>query len=374
MAIENAYVDAEGQGLPYLAKITLPNGTTYEIKDTAARAAIEALGQIENMVFRGVLTVAEGQTVEEALATVQNPENGDVYVVGKAEYVYIASTKAWEQFGDLSNLKKLAYKDSAQGSVTVIDNVSATFTGTKATIASEGTATGDVTVATSESADGNYTPAGTVAAPIITVTPTASSIVGVKANGTVPSKDADTFSKGTLPTFKQGTFTANELPTFVEGAYTVGTAAKKEADEFNGGTQAAWSASVEDETLSFSFTANELATFTEGAFTPNVPGTKAKDTFTAGSQASLTDAVFTEGTLPEFTEGEFHPGAMPTLADAVEALTQVDAAASAPAFTGTKVAITAEFSNGKATVSGDYTPAGAVDVSTTTDTKVITVQ
>lgn len=90
--------------LPLISKITLPSGTTYEIKDAWSRERISALGQVMN--FLGVTTTdiatnpstnpisVGGETVTAGV--------GDVVIYGSKEFVWTGST--WAEFGDLSNI------------------------------------------------------------------------------------------------------------------------------------------------------------------------------------------------------------------------------------------------------------------------------
>lgn len=181
-----------------ISKITLPSGTTYNIKDTVARQS--ATGGI---TLRGTTTT---QLVDESTT---NPiiidgqsytaSNQDAVFYGKKEFVF--DGMMWHEFGDMSGLGSLALKNSASGSYTPAGTVSQpTFTGSSSTVS--------ITATSSDS--GNYTPAGTVSAPTITVdsagaTDTVYSITDV---GTLPTLTTSvenetltiSFSQGTLPT------------------------------------------------------------------------------------------------------------------------------------------------------------------------------
>ena len=287
---------------------------------TGAQVQAAIAGLSGAMHFRGVVAALPGTT--------EGYKDGDVILVGTKEYV--CSAGSWVELGDESiyalktvtigtqslaanidldvlktdlGLKALAYKDSASGTV-----AGQTISGVKAT----GNSAGSIDVALTQTATAaslaheDYTPAGdvtgtvvangsvgiakseagtqisgTVSAPSVTVTPATDAIKKVTSVGTLPTKAADTFVPNGNDTFTQG-------------------------------SQAAWSASVDDnETLSFSFTANTLPTFTQGA------------------KAS-------------FTEGAFNAGSLPTLAaegtTVVTGITKAEA--SAPVFTGDKFAAT----------------------------------
>lgn len=299
---------------------------------TGAQVQAAIAGLSGAMHFRGV--------VESLPATTEGYEPGDVILVGTKEYV--CSAGKWVELGDegiyalksvtigtqdlsknisLDVLKAdlglgaLAYKDSATGTVAgeTISGVKATGnsagsidvaltqTATAATLAHEDyTPAGDVTgtvVANGSvgiaKSDAGTQISGTVSAPTVTVTPATDSIKKVTSVGTLPTKAADTF----VPNGD---------------------------DQFTAGSQAAWSASVDDnETLSFSFTANALPTFTQGA------------------KASYTEGAFTQGTLPTLAEAG---------TTVVTGITKAEA--SAPVFTGDKFAAT--FTGSSADISATF--------------------
>lgn len=344
-----------------ISKLTI-GSEVYYLKDSEARELLASLGTAAQKDVaagvsaedHGLVTGAQVQAaiaglsgamhfrgVVEALpATTEGYEPGDVILVGTKEYV--CSAGKWVELGDegiyalksvtigtqdLSKnisldvlktdlgLKALAYKDSAIGTV-----AGQTISGVKAT----GQSTGSIDVALTQTATAatlaheDYTPAGdvtgtvvangsvgiaksdagtqisgTVSAPTVTVTPATDSIKKVTSVGTLPTKAADTF----VPNGD---------------------------DQFTAGSQAAWSASVDDnETLSFSFTANALPTFTQGA------------------KASYTEGAFTQGTLPTLAE---------TGTTVVTGINKAEA--SAPVFTGDKFAAT--FTGSSADISATF--------------------
>lgn len=239
-----------------ISKITLLNGTTYDLKDAQARADI---ADIQSSIAGGLNFLGETTT---ALAdnTTTNPitinsasvtaKKGDLAVYGKKEFLF-NGTK-WIEMGDLSLLKALAYKDSASGSYTPVGTVSqptftgsettstgtfkpsgsiwldaalnsdsshslqvitsmgtSSFSGTAATIKPKVTASGNVAISTGDGI-ANYTPAGTVAAPTISVKTagTTTTVNSITAVGTLPSLTTTVanevltigFDAGALPT------------------------------------------------------------------------------------------------------------------------------------------------------------------------------
>ena len=333
-----------------ISKLTV-GSEVYYLKDSEARELLALLGTAAKKdVAAGVSAddhgLVTGAQVQAAIAglsgamhfrgvvdalpeSVAGYESGDVIMVGTKEYVCdgakfvelgdegiyalksvtigTQSLSANIDLGVLATdmgLGALAYKDSATGTVAgeTITGVKATGqsagsidvaltqTATAATLTHEDyTPAGDVTgtvvangsVSIAKDAENGVQISGSVSAPSVTVTPTTDSIKKVTSVGTLPTKAADTF----VPNGD---------------------------DQFTAGSQAAWSASVDDnETLSFSFTANTLPTFTQGA------------------KASYTEGTFTQGTLPTLAESGT------TVVTGIQ-----KAEATAPVFTGDKFAAT----------------------------------
>ena len=320
-------------------------------KDVAAGVSAEEQGLVTGAQVQAAIAGISGSMhfrgVVASTAEITDPAAGDVVIVGVKEYVYGGDPAAWHELGDESiyalktvtigtqnlsanisldtlardmGLGKLSKKDSATGTVagqTISGlkakgntagsiNVALTQTSTAATLTkSDYTPSGDVagtvvangTVSIAKDAVHGTQISGSVSAPTVTVTPATDSIKKVTSVGTLPTKAADTF----VPNGD---------------------------DQFSAGTKAAWSASVADETLSFSFTANTLPTFTQGA------------------KASFTEGAFNAGTLPELAA---------TGTTVVTGITKAEA--SAPTFTGDKFAasFTGASANITATFTGDKT-------------------
>ena len=74
-----------------ISKITLPNGNTYNIKDSVARASIEALLGGDAITFGGVTTTAltDGGTEKPTVDNTQvTPVKGQLYFYGTQEYLW----------------------------------------------------------------------------------------------------------------------------------------------------------------------------------------------------------------------------------------------------------------------------------------------
>lgn len=350
--------------VPVISKLTIGD-QTYYLKDAEARELLATLGTAAKKDVaagvsaeeQGLVTGAQVQAaiagiagsmhfrgVVSATSDIKDPAAGDVVIVGVKEYVYGGEPAAWHELGDESiyalktvtigtqnlsaniNLDTLAHdmglgalakKDSATGTVAgqTISGVKATGTSTGSidvqltqtpTAASvrtkiqpiggsvEGAVVAAGTVSIAKDAEKGTQISGSVTAPTVTVTPATDTIKKVTSVGTLPTKAADTFTPNG-------------------------------DDEFTAGSQAAWSANVDEasETLSFSFTANTLPTFTQGA------------------KAS-------------YTEGAFNAGSLPTLAaegtTVVTGITKAEA--TAPNFIGDKFAAT--FTGSSARISATF--------------------
>lgn len=353
------------KNIPVISKLTIGD-KTYYLKDAEARELLKTLGTAAKKdVAAGVGAdeqgLVTGAQVQAAIAgisgsmhfrgvvtsfdNITDPAAGDVIIIGVKEYVYGGEPATWHELGDESiyalktvtigtqnlsaninldtlatdmGLGKLAKKDSATGTVAgqTISGLKAkgnaagsiavelTQTATAATLTkSDYTPSGDVTgsvtaagsVSIAKDAENGTQISGSVSAPTVTVTPATDTIKKVTSVGTLPTKTADTF-------------TANG------------------DDTFTAGSQAAWSANVDDasETLSFSFTANTLPTFKQGA------------------KASYTEGTFDAGTLPELAA---------TGTTVVTGITKAEA--SAPTFTGDKFA--ASFTGASADITATFT-------------------
>ena len=353
------------KNIPVISKLTIGE-KTYYLKDAEARELLKTLGTAAKKdVAAGVSAdeqgLVTGAMVQAAIAGVSgsmhfrgvftstaevtDPAAGDVIIVGVKEHVYGGDPADWHELGDETlyalktvtigtqnlsaninldtlaadmGLGALAKKDSATGTVAgqTIKGLKAkgnaagsiavelTQTSTAATLTkSDYTPSGDVsgsvtaagTVSIAKDADNGTQISGSVSAPTVTVTPATDTIKKVTSVGTLPTKAADTFTPNG-------------------------------DDTFTAGSQAAWSANVDDasETLSFSFTANTLPTFTQGA------------------KASYSEGTFDAGTLPELA------------AAGTQVVTGITSAtASAPVFTGDKFA--ASFTGASANITATFT-------------------
>jgi len=161
-----------------ISKITLPSGTTYDLKDAHARELIDEMSGYTD--FLGVTTTALSDGATTNPIKINNKDvtakKGNIATYGSAEFIFNGT--AWQAFGDLSGLGTLAYKNSASGSTTVAvpKTYTTTVTPQAKDVSVSGTTTGsvsvtksNVTVSKAASGTATYTPAGTVSAPTISV-------------------------------------------------------------------------------------------------------------------------------------------------------------------------------------------------------------
>lgn len=171
-----------------ISKITLPSGTTYDIKDAVARmnqsGAMHYLGITSTAITDGSTTATitiDGQTV-----TLGESDSGAVVIYGENEFVW-NGTK-WQEFGSTGSLKALAFKDSATGAYTP----QGTCSGTSVTLAT-------TTV-------NSITDVG--ALPSLTMSVSNEILTIAFSQGSLPTKGGDTtVATGTVSSVTQPTFT-----------------------------------------------------------------------------------------------------------------------------------------------------------------------
>lgn len=167
-----------------ISAIQLPgSSTSYNIKDAWARTQIDLLSNTMN--FLGVTTDPLEDGSSKNPITIGGKSvtavAGDVVIYGNMEFVFTA-TGTWAKFGDLNDLGEVlgefAYADRGTVTHTPTGSVSASFVGTANPVSTSGdylkAAVDTVTftgTSTTLSGATNYTPAGSVTKPNVTVTP-----------------------------------------------------------------------------------------------------------------------------------------------------------------------------------------------------------
>lgn len=348
---------------PTISKITLPNGTTYDIKDAQAREDIAA---IEQAIAGGVTFMGETTTALTDGATT-NPItiNGNSVTAIKG-YLVVSSSKEfvfdgtkWIELGDLDALGALAWKDSVSATYTPAGTVSKpTFTGTEA----------NVTITAADNASGNYQPKGTVSQPTFTGSATTSTGNFTPAGNVSVTTNATTNKTATVSAASSGTTTYTPGGTVTQPTFS-GSAMTSTGDFTPAGTVAL---SNTNQTTTVSKTSGTATYTPEGSVAAPTISVK-----TAGTTTTV-NSITAVGTLPSLTTTVanenltlgWDAGTLPTKGSNTTVKTG-DAAyeATAPAFTGTgarlvtgniSVPSSATFTGTEAEVSVSGTPSGTV--------------
>lgn len=375
---------------PLISQVTLPNGTTYDIKDGWSRDQIAAIYElIEGGVnFIGVvadppahqitdgdttnpITVKDGASTKSVTAT-----SGDIVIQGTKEFIFDGT--AWREFGDITGLGDLAFADTASGPFTPAGTVSKpTFTGSQST----------VTITAADNTSGNYQPKGTVSKPTFTgtkvkisgtVTPTGSvsgSFSGtpvrlVTGNISVPTSASTTTASTENKTATVSQAASGEA-TYTPSGQISGTAVEMNTTSVNSitavGTLPQWTASVPSgtENLTFSWSAGTLPT-------------KGAAQTVATTVKSVTDPTFTGDGARLVTGNIAVPKSYTTTFTNTNKTATVSAASSGEATYTPSGSVSGTFTGESDTVAitvaadanGNYTPAGTVSQPTFSGTKV----
>lgn len=300
-----------------ISKITVPSGTTYNLKDAQARSDIAALQGLvtSGVTFIGVTTssLSDGSTTNPITVNSESytAKAGDLVVNGSSEYLF-DGTK-WILFGDLGTLGALAFKDSATGNYTPAGTVTQpTFSGSELTSTGKFTPAGSVTVSTNattnktatvskaNSGEATYTPEGSVAAPTISVAtagstttiknPTkatvAKTVVAAAPGATAPANNLTYYavSNETLSLYQLGYTTGDSITTSDVTVKTGDAAYSASAPAFTGtGARLVTGNIAVPSTYTASFSGTEGNLSVKG--TP--AGTVSQPTF-SGTQGSVT--------------------------------------------------------------------------------------
>lgn len=189
-----------------ISQITLPSGTTYNIKDATARSTMAGAIKIKGTTTTALTDEATTNPITiggNSYTAVSN----DAVFYNKKEFVF-DGTK-WHEFGDMSGLGALAAKDSASGSYKPEGTLSTpTFTGTKVQLA------------------GSCTPSGSCTGGAVTLNTT--TVPNVTNVGTAPSWTATVenevltigWSAGTVPTLGTAKTVATGVKTFTQPTFS----------------------------------------------------------------------------------------------------------------------------------------------------------
>lgn len=347
-----------------ISKITLPSGTTYDIKDAHARELIDEMSGYTD--FLGVTTTVLADGITTNPITINGAsvtaKKGNIVTYGSAEFIFNGTE--WQEFGDLSGLGSLAYKNSASASYKPAGTVSQpTFTGTAKYLG--------VSVGTTEKfMNGTFTPEGTVSQPTFTGTAGTVSVSGTIANSvTLASGTSSGTGKADVTpagTVSQPTFTGTEGNLSVSGTATgsVATTYNTTATGANGNFTPA--GTVSTPTISVK-TAGSTTTIknptsktvvTDMSVSAPAAGTATGElVYCSVSGETLSLSKFVETTGASITTSNV-------------TVKNGDAAyeSSQPTFTGTKTYAHHTFTGTANTSTGKFTPSGTVSQPTFTGT------
>lgn len=184
-----------------ISQITLPSGTTYDLKDADARTRLTTVetriaGLASALYWIGVTStqLTDGSTTNPITVNGSSvtANTGGVAQVSGTDEEYCWDGSAWQLLGTNTmptGLGDLAYADTASASYTPAGSVSGTVSGTAVTV-------GSTTV--NEVTDAGSMPGYSVNNEILTITA-----------GTIPSVSSKTVGASGSATVTQGTFSAN---------------------------------------------------------------------------------------------------------------------------------------------------------------------
>lgn len=329
---------------PEISQITLPTGTTYDLKDAKARSDIESItGSISGgMHYIGVSSTAlsDGATTNPITidGTSVTAKGGDIVIYGQLEFIWNPTSGKWQEFGSTGSLKALAFKDKVTASYKPAGTVSKpTFTGSSSA----------VTVTATANTNGNYQPAGSVSKPTFTgASMTSTGKFTPDGSVTVTTK-ATTNKTATVSAAASGTTTYQPGGTNSGGAVELNTTTVNSITAV--GTLPSWTATVANENLTLSWSAGTLPTKGSNTTVATSVKTFTQPTFTGTAVRLVTGNIAVPNTYTAtFTGEEGNVSVSGTTTGSV----------SQPTFTGTKVQL-----------AGTTTAAGSVSQPTFTGTQ-----
>lgn len=343
-----------------ISKITLPSGTSYDIKDAAARTDIETIKSsiTGGMHYIGVTTTAltDGAATNPISigGTNVTAKSGDIVIYSKKEFIFSDSDSKWHEFGDMGSLKALAFKDNASGKITPAGSVSQpTFTGDNLTSTGKFTPAGSVSISEAETGTANYTPKGTVSKPTFSGT-----------QGTVKVSGNDWYLSGA--SVYDGSYSTPDNPTHLyakteivpSGTISTPTITVTPTTNTTGvtpitsvGTLPNFTTTVSGETLTLGWSAGTLPE--KGSAITVVTGIQSATSTQPKFTGDTKTMVFESSKMDKEYSGKFTPSG----------------SVSQPTFTGTGAVLTASFTGTEGNVSVSGTPTGTVSKPTFTGTE-----
>lgn len=192
-----------------LARLTLPSGNTYNLKDSEAREMIRELLNVHEYLGVTTTPITDGSTTNPVVISGVSVTAvaSDLVTYEHDEFVF-SSVGTWQKFGDLTSLGALAYKNTASGNYTPAGTVSQpSFTGSELT------------------SEGSYTPQGSVSGAAVTLSK--KNIGSVTNAGSMPtytvSNETLVITAGAVPTVETESV-AEDVDTVTQPSFS-GTAA-----------------------------------------------------------------------------------------------------------------------------------------------------
>lgn len=192
-----------------LARLTLPSGNTYNLKDSEAREMIRELLNVHEYLGVTTTPITDGSTTNPVVISGVSVTAvaSDLVTYEHDEFVF-SSVGTWQKFGDLTSLGALAYKNTASGNYTPAGTVSQpSFTGSELT------------------SEGSYTPQGSVSGAAVTLSK--KNIGSVTNAGSMPtytvSNETLVITAGAVPTVETESV-AEDVDTVTQPTFS-GTAA-----------------------------------------------------------------------------------------------------------------------------------------------------
>lgn len=334
--------------MPDISRITLPSGTTYNIKDATAREQIAAIlgGDIIRFVGVSSTEITDGGTETPTIGGEQyTPAVGDLVFYGAKEFIYTGDL--WSELGDLSNLGDLALYDTID---VITDDPSPNYVPTGSITGDDTITIGSISISAPETpGTGNYTPDGTIngngtvtgtvsyipAGSIDSDNSTISASATYTPQGSVSADNGDgsvtitTLTEDQMPPEDQSLFSSNYTPTGTIAAPTISVATAGSTTTIKNPTKAT--------------VATAVTAAAPGATAPNNP---------------LTYYSVTNETLSLYQIG-YNTGDSITTNDVTVKTGDASYSATAPSFTGTPVLIL-----GSADMPTSYTFTGTQDTIT----------
>lgn len=280
-----------------LSKIKLPSGTSYDLKDAAARADIETIKNsiTSGMHYIGVTTtvLSDGSTTNPIVINEKEvtAKSGDLVIHEKQEFIFSDTDNQWHEFGDTGSLKKLAFKDTASTTYTPSGSITNTVTASSSDISASYTPAGTITVSSSTTGTTNYTPAGTVSTPTITVTPTTTTKYVASSASSGGSVTAGSAAACTFPVFSTSVADETLTLSWTSGSFTTNKPTSVTLPTFASQTIATGISSASSSAPTFTGTGTVLKadfTGTKGTATGSVtPNVKVTSTF-SGNSSTIT--------------------------------------------------------------------------------------